>query len=795
MGATAAVHPTDQTLQSYGLGTLDDASVESVKKHLEACSNCRHRVADLSSARLLIGLQDDLGPPDSTAPVVSSLTGPSWMCGESSSGAPPPASFLPPGLAAHPDYEVLRELGQGGMGTVYLARNRLMGRQEVLKVVSSHLMNRRGVLDRFLSEIRNAARLRHTNIVTAFSATRTDESIIFAMEYVEGLDLSRLVRSKGQQPVAHACNLVHQAALGLQHAHEQGMVHRDIKPSNLMLASQGNRAVIKVLDFGLAKIQSEGAVDGGLTHEGQMLGTPDYIAPEQITDARRADIRADIYSLGCTLYFLLTGGPPFRATSLYDLLQAHRSMVAMPLNLVRPDVPVEVAAIVAKMMAKEPECRFRTPAEVAKSLAPFFKKGITGPTESNTEIPRKGEPDERPESPRQRSIWPRYTVLSALGLKKPPGSVHPEAQWKSLVDVGQTDSQDEPRILHAWPNRSNSSWIWPTAAAALLLLGLYFAWPVDLRDKTVNGMIELVDLPKDAEVLLDGAEVAVTWPGDGKPPVIPVTAGRHKILVKKDGLEVSGDEVSVPSEGKARFDVGLIPDVDLHPKNGDADDFARHFDVAKSSTPLAATDVPKPEARLAVSRSPVESRASVLKGNWAIEGDELVQSKKEFFDELLFTNSNWPEYDLTLEAKYENSPRVPGPEHTTRPGCGVFFHRQDPASFCRFTGDVYGYGAQYMVNGKNFPAWNQAPTVFKPGVWHSLRLEVRQNSIKCFIDQDIRFSDSNPRLNRGSVGLTSKFTVARFRRIKVTDPGGKVLFEGPPTLDTMRLPPASRPSG
>ena len=228
------------------------------------------------------------------------------------SPAPPPASTLPPGLADHPDYEILRELGQGGMGVVYLAQNKLMGRKEVLKVVSSHLINRRGVLDRFLGEIRNAARLHHPNIVTAYSALRLGESLVLAMEYVEGLDLAKLVKASGPLPVANACNYVHQAALGLQHAHEHGMVHRDIKPSNLMLARQGNRAVIKVLDFGLAKVQSEGPADGGLTHEGQMLGTPDYIAPEQIGDARRADIRADIYSLGCTLYYLLTGGPPFQ---------------------------------------------------------------------------------------------------------------------------------------------------------------------------------------------------------------------------------------------------------------------------------------------------------------------------------------------------------------------------------------------------------------------------------------------------------------------------------------------------
>src|SRR5207248_4796127 len=141
-----------------------------------------------------------------------------------------------------------------------------------------------------------------------------------------------LVQARGPLAVAHACHFAYQAALGLQYAHEQGMVHRDIKPSNLIVARQGKRAVVKILDFGLAKATREGPVEGGLTHEGQMLGTPDFIAPEQIADARRADIRADIYSLGCTLYCLLTGRPPFPGNSLYEILQAHHSMEALPLN-------------------------------------------------------------------------------------------------------------------------------------------------------------------------------------------------------------------------------------------------------------------------------------------------------------------------------------------------------------------------------------------------------------------------------------------------------------------------------
>ena len=394
MAAHPTSHPTEKTLSSYGLGKLDDASAEAVNQHLESCPECRRRVAELSSDSFLGRLRDAKaqGRPDSAAPSISSTAGLSMLAGgDPSSPAPPPASSLPPGLADHPDYRVLRELGQGGMGVVYLAENTLMGRKEVLKVVGSHLIKRRGVLERFLVEIRNAARLHHPNVVTAYAVVRLGESLVLAMEYVDGLDLARLVKAHGPLPVAHACNYVHQAALGLQHAHESGMVHRDIKPGNLMLSRQGGRALVKVLDFGLAKVIREGPTDGALTHEGQMLGTPDFIAPEQIADARRADIRADIYSLGCTLYYLLTAGPPFQGTSLYDILQAHHSMDALPLNLARPEVPIELAAIVGKMMAKEPERRFQEPKQVAQALMPFFKKGSPGSVGSKPEVSQAGQ--------------------------------------------------------------------------------------------------------------------------------------------------------------------------------------------------------------------------------------------------------------------------------------------------------------------------------------------------------------------------------------------------------------------
>src|SRR5262249_7798701 len=282
--------------------------------HLEGCPDCRKRVAEMTADSFL-GRVRDAQQPSGKSTVSQPQAGVTQGVKATTTPPPPRAETLPPGLADHPDYEIKRELGRGGMGVVYLAHNRLMGRDEVLKVMGRQIIERPGLLDRFLREIRSVARLRHPNIVTAYSAVRLGEGLVFAMEYVEGLDLSKLVKAKGPLPVGHACNFVHQAALGLQHAHEEGLVHRDIKPANLMLSRKGDRARFRVLDFGLAKAAGEEKVDGGLTYEGQALGPPDFIAPEQILNAPDVDIRADIYSLGGTLYSLLTGRPPFRANS------------------------------------------------------------------------------------------------------------------------------------------------------------------------------------------------------------------------------------------------------------------------------------------------------------------------------------------------------------------------------------------------------------------------------------------------------------------------------------------------
>ena len=379
MQAPSTPHPTEAVLSAYRSDTLANRDAQEVYRHLEACPDCRRRLTSSNDQRVETAMPG-LSSTSQVEPAKSVRT--------SSTPAASAASKtvqIPEELAANKDYEVLRELGRGGMGVVYLARNRMMDRLEVLKVLNKAMLHKQGMLDRFLREIRSAARLSHPNVVAAYTALQLGELVVFVMEYVEGQDLAEVIKANGPLSISNATYYTYQAALGLQQAHLKGMVHRDIKPSNLILAREGKKHVVKILDFGLAKATSENPLEGGLTSEGQILGTPDYIAPEQVTSSAEADIRADIYSLGCTLYYLICGEPPFRGASLMQVLYAHQHVAARPVNELRPDAPVELTALVARMMAKDPAKRYQTPGEVAAALIPIFRSGPKDANASKTE--------------------------------------------------------------------------------------------------------------------------------------------------------------------------------------------------------------------------------------------------------------------------------------------------------------------------------------------------------------------------------------------------------------------------
>ena len=282
-------------------------------------------------------------------------------------------------------YRLLGRLGAGGMGTVYKALHKKLDRIVAVKLLPDEKVQDAAAVARFEREMRAVGKLDHPNIVRAFDAGEDEGTHFLVMECVEGLDLATLVRRMGGLPVSDACELVRQAAVGLQHVHQHGLVHRDIKPSNLMLTSgrtappaeveQPETATVKILDLGLALLDPLRLPETTeLTSVGQMMGTLDYMAPEQGSDSHQVDIRADIYSLGATLYKLLCGKAPF-AGKQYDTPVKKMMALAIdqpePIARRCPEIPAELAAVVERMLAKQPADRFAEPREVAEALAPF----------------------------------------------------------------------------------------------------------------------------------------------------------------------------------------------------------------------------------------------------------------------------------------------------------------------------------------------------------------------------------------------------------------------------------------
>ena len=305
-------------------------------------------------------------------------------------------------------YRLLGFLGQGGMGRVYKALHIHLNREVAIKVIRGRDPGGTGV-QRFLQEMKALGRLVHPHVVHATDAGVWDDHHYLVMEYLNGSDLLKLVRALGRLPIADACELISQAALGLQYAHEKGLVHRDIKPSNLFVTREG---VLKILDLGLVRIQDEVPAEG-LTPSGAVLGTYDYMAPEQAADPHNADIRADLYSLGCTLYFLLSGTPPFSGPeygSQTQKLFGHAQDQAQPVAEKRPEVPAALAAILDRLLAKRAEDRFEKPRDLETLLRPFAKGADPGRIVAEY---RRCVPEEQPSTvpdgpaPREPSTVPQ----------------------------------------------------------------------------------------------------------------------------------------------------------------------------------------------------------------------------------------------------------------------------------------------------------------------------------------------------------------------------------------------------
>ncbi len=266
-------------------------------------------------------------------------------------------------------YKLLAHLGTGGMSSVYLAEHVLMQRRVAIKVLPKNRVADSSYLQRFHREAQAAAALDHRNIVRAYDVDNDGDVHYLVMEYVEGRDLQVIVKEKGPLAYHVAADYIRQAAIGLAHAHAAGLIHRDIKPANLLVDRSG---VVKVLDLGLARFTEDDKASLTVAYDENVLGTADYLAPEQALDSHGVDARADIYSLGCAFYYLLTGQPPFPEGTLPQRLMMHQKSPPPDITKKRPDAPSDLVNICLKMMAKKPAGRYQSAAEVAEALAEWL---------------------------------------------------------------------------------------------------------------------------------------------------------------------------------------------------------------------------------------------------------------------------------------------------------------------------------------------------------------------------------------------------------------------------------------
>lgn len=573
------VHPGKDELVAFGLGKLEPDAALKIETHLAECDACCETLLNLKDDTFvelvrrtpapkqpMEAVDNDVGPEFTdaadgiaTGDSIAAKTMP-MTSGVSRSSADSPAQ-----LEDHPRYRIIELIGKGGMGTVYKARHRLMDRLVALKLINQDLVKNTQAVDRFRREVRAAANLKHPNIVTAYDAEQAGDIHFLVMEFVDGTDLSSVVRQQGQLPIGHACDCIRQAAEGLQHAHEKGMVHRDIKPHNLMLNSDGQ---VRILDFGLAgfaaafaaesaRLEAESAADNHvservplqLTTIGSVIGTPDYIAPEQARDAHSADIRADIYSLGCTLHYLLASKPPFEADSVLNTLKAHAEAARPKLSDARDDAPPELQSILDRMLAVEPEDRFQTPAEVATALESAMKD-----VQPATSAPK----DQAGSSLRGK---PRPLVLTTIA----------------------------PLFL--------------TAVAAVVFYML-----------TNNGVVRVEVTDPSLHVTI--SDQTITMDKNNKPLIVRV--GDHSLIVRHDGsdFELTTDKFEVTRNGKVAIKVELLDDEVVVSRNG------IHF----QSEPLPKTRPTKfyralDEARLAsLVRSIAEDeKDGTIVGGWTAQ--------------------------------------------------------------------------------------------------------------------------------------------------------------------------------
>ena len=491
-------HPTASQLAVYSEGKGTESFRAAVAKHLTICTTC----AAIADAQQGFAERKDTK--------VESV--------KSNASDTSEAIDIPAALIDHPQYAVEREIGRGGMGIVYLVKHKLTGRHEALKVLMPNLVERKDIRIRFLREIQSAASLDHPHICRTLNAFNDGKVLGLVMEYLPGRDLAQFVKRHGPIPIRTACSLAVQLCAGLQHAHEKGMIHRDIKPGNLMVDKSTKGLRLKILDFGLARgMMDDSPEQKALTVDGRVLGTPEFMSPEQALTPSTVDIRSDLYSVGCVLYFMLTGSAPFQGETTLSILQSHISKQATPLTAINPEIPEGLWAVVASLMEKDRTLRPSAPEDVIRLLTPFVKSTVSAATE-----------------PRVASNPPALPAVAT--------------QPESFVNEIRIPPR---RLVRKQKQGIALAKLIPIFLPTLVILGVGFFFKEQILTALkglgapTKGKIIIKYMPEDHEIWINGQNTNFRRPDANSLAEVTASPGTYKLALKKNGKTIGEKVVTV----------------------------------------------------------------------------------------------------------------------------------------------------------------------------------------------------------------------------------------------------------
>ncbi|WP_197454953.1 protein kinase domain-containing protein [Stieleria varia] len=499
-------------LRDYLLGDLTEFESAQIESHLQSCSDCEATVSalDRDSDTLVEGLRTPAVQPEpvSVYRLAAKRAAASWY--DASDIAP---SLTLPKLR---DYELLEPLAHGGMGMVYRARHTRLNRQVAVKVLPDRWLQNPAVVARFEREMQAVGSLRHPAIVQATDGGEADGVHFLVMELIDGIDGSELVRTLGPIPVADACEIARQAAAGMAYVHEKGIVHRDLKPSNVMITNGGE---VKILDLGLARVVGERLIDDELTTVGQLMGTLDYMAPEQIENSHDVDERADVYALGATLYKWLTGHSPHTIVGKEPLLSKLRRIAteaALPIASYRNDLPEELCQCIDGMLSKDASERPASMQEIAQSLSRWTV---------NCDL---------------RSRVKEATKLREQHVRLPFSAESKNGAWPG--ETAELQPASPPQSRNRWGRFVASGWIWLAMATLLVAAGIVITLQMN------SGQLVIETASPDVEVrILKSGETHRQLKLSQTAESLRLGAGEYdiEIVSDADGLEVENGQFTL----------------------------------------------------------------------------------------------------------------------------------------------------------------------------------------------------------------------------------------------------------